>query len=214
MPLADPDKLNMEVKVYGQLAALGGEAQDTVTTLHYIRTNNPAAYSGAAFITAFHTHLKATWLAAVCEHWTWVKTTIRVINSPVEAEHEVAVDEDGALEQDALPGQNAVVMSKKSVYRGRKYAGRAFIAGIGEDSTTGNAIEVATAKPLWDALATKLKQSVTDANGIIFVPAILSRSLSDLGRDTDPAVVTMTQISNVICRSVLGSMDTRKSRVA
>ena len=210
MALADADKKNFEITVVGTYAALGGQAQNTFTPLAYRRTNFGAPFNATAVITAFHAQCKANWKLAVSANWSWVKTSIRCLNSPTELATEVTVGEVGAIAGDSLPGYACAVIHKGSSLRGRSFNGRCYIPGIGESSTTGNAL-TAGAQALFDALATDLKTGITDAGGVNYVPAILSRKLSDLV--IDPSVVVMTDTASTIARSVLGRLSSRKSTV-
>jgi hypothetical protein len=211
MPLIDTAKLNFEVIVKGSIAAEGGDAQVTINPLHYIRTNTPAAFSATAFITAFHTLVKADWRAFASLHWTWVSTSIRCINSPTEVAVEVAVGEAGLIAGQMSPSYVAGIISKRTPLRGRSHMGRLYVAGISEGNSDGNALSGA-AKTLLDTVATRLKTNVTDANGVIFAPAVLSRLKSNL--IIDPSTVYMTGLSNAVARSVLGRQSNRKSLVA
>lgn len=213
-PLADAAKLNFEVQVHGSTAAGGGQSQNTVTTLHYIRSVTGAAFNHAAFITAFHALVKPDWLAAVSLHWTWEKTTVRCLNSPIEGTVEEVVTDFGEVAGDGLPANVAVVMSKKSANRGRRYNGRAYIAGLAEGSTTLNSITAGASQTLFNTLATRLKTGFSDAGSNTYVPALFSRFLSTFDPDTDPSIIVMVPLTNVTARPILGSLNSRKSRVA
>lgn len=45
---------------------------------------------------------------------------------------------DGAITGEALPGQNALVLTHRTALRGRSYRGRTYICGLGEAQTQGN----------------------------------------------------------------------------
>lgn len=211
MALADGDKIHVEITVLGTLAALGGEAQNTATPLHYRRTAFPANINLANVITAFHAACKAEWKAAASVSWSWEKTVARVIDSPTEFATEIAVAEAGGVAGDMTPSFVAFVLSKRTVKRGRSFMGRCFVPGVAESSTTGNA-QTAGSQVLTDALAVQLSLPFTDADGNSFVPCVLSRVLSDL--EADPSDVEVTDIASVVARSVLGRQISRRSTVS
>lgn len=211
MPLADVDKIDFEVVIHGVTAALGGQAQNTLTPLHYRRTSFATAFSATAFITAFHTAVKTAWKDSVSVSWSWTKTSIRCLNSPTEVATEVTVGEAGSIAGDMSPSFVAGVFSKITAKRGRSYRGRFYLPGIAESSSTGNAI-TAGQLILHDALAALLDNTVTDAAALTYIPTVLSRTLSDLA--ADPASVVATPITSVVAKSVLGRLLSRKSPVS
>jgi len=210
MPLSDAQKQNFMVIVRGSLAAGGSESQNTVNILTYRRTAFPVAFSGTAFITAFHANSKANWKAAVSASWTWVSTEVRCIDDAVEPSTTVAVGEVGGVAGDALPSYCAMVISKLTAFRGRSYRGRLYLAGVPESGNVNNALN-AGHKILLDAVAVDGSALITDANANTFKPTVLSQKMSVL--TTSPATVLATDITSMTARQVLGRMSSRKTPV-
>ena len=209
MPLADVDKVHFEITVRGTLAALGGQSQSTVTPFHYIRTTFANPHLGANAIAAFHTACQAELLACCNLNWSWDRTTIRCLNSPTETEVTANVGLPGGIAGDMLPSYCAGIITKKTALRGRSYRGRSYIPGVPETGTTGNAA-TAGQLALYNALADKLDLPITAAPAITYIPAVLSRKLSNL--IADPSIVIATPILDCFARSVLGRLSSRKSR--
>lgn len=210
MPLTDAQKINFEVVIRGTLAAGGGEAQLTLTPLHYRRTNFSSAYSPTEFITAFHTAVKTNVKNSVSSAWNWDSTYVRCINSPTEATSIVTVDEAGAIIGDVQPGFVAQVLSKRTALRGRSYQGRLYLPGVPESATLANVVTAAQGL-LLDTLATSLGGSFTTAAGLTYSPQVLSRLLSNMV--ADPSTIVATDIASVVKRTVLGRLFSRKSTV-
>lgn len=211
MPLTDAQKIDFEIVVQGTLAALGGQAQQTITPLHYRRASFGSAYDAAQLLTAFHAAVQTQWLACCSVSWNWDLTKVRCLNSPTEAFVQSTVNLAGGIIGDMLPSYAAAVFHKASALRGRSYNGRMYLAGIPESGTTGNAL-TAGQKILTDALATVLDGPVTTAAGITYNPTVLSRKLSNLV--IDPSVIVATPVVLVTSRSVLGRLSSRRSTVA
>lgn len=210
MPLTDVQKLDFQVKLAGTLAADGGQSQDTVNLLYYRRTSISAPYSSGAFITALRNKFEASWLAVASASWNLDKLVVRCINSAIEAEVQATINLPGGVAGHALPGQNAMLISKRTALRGRSYMGRIYIPGVPESGSDGNALSAAH-KALLDTLATKLTETVTDGNLVTYVPTILSVAQSTL--TTDPATIIATPVNLMLARSILATMDSRRSKV-
>jgi len=211
MPLADNERIHFLLAVKGTLAALGGQAQQTVNMFTYRRDLFPAVYNPASLRAAFLAGVQADWLAATSVHWTFDSLDVRCLNDTVEPTSTSTVGVAGGIVGDACPGYTAMVISKVTALRGRFYRGRAYIAGVPESATTGNAI-TAGQQILLDALALDLNVAIVDADGNRYRPAVLSQSLSTL--TTSPATVVATDITSMIGRTVLGRMSSRHSKVS
>lgn len=209
MPVVDGNKVDFQVTVKGHLGAGGGQQQQTVNVLHYLRTSFATAFVATDFVTAFQAAIQAAWLAATSIKWNWDSTGIRCINGPDEAEVDVVINTPGGVAGDCEPGHVTMIIGKKTPLRGRKYQGRLFIAGVPESGNVDNALTNGH-KVLLDNLATALLGTITTGAGVAFVPTILSASSSNL--IADPSIVVATPINQFYARQIVGRMDSRASR--
>lgn len=209
--LNDAQRQHFQVVIKGTLAAAGGDSQQTRNILYYERTSFAVPFDASAFRTAFLAKVQAPWLAATSLVWTFDKLGVRCINSPNEAETESTIGVAGGVVGQALPGYAAMVISKRTSLRGRSWQGRVYVAGVPEDGSDGNGLNVAH-KALLDTLASKLLETVTDANNLTFVPIQLSGINSDL--TVEPATIAWQPLNQMIARTRLGTMMSRKSKVS
>jgi hypothetical protein len=211
MPIADNLKLDFQLVVEGTFAPGGGESQEINNVLTYRRTTTGNPHSNAAFITAWRTAIETAWLAAVSEHYDMDQLRIRCLNDAEDAYADTVVGSPGAIVGEALPGFNAMVISKRSAIRGRWAQGRIYICGIPEAGTTGNAL-TAGQLTLLTTLAAALNTAIVTAAGAnTYVPTIFSQEYSQIA--TNPTDVLATEQSTVEPQPVIGRMSSRRSRV-
>jgi hypothetical protein len=98
-----------------------------------------------------------------CLTWPTVATAIASMGNPV-----------GTFAGDPLPPQIALVLSKRTAFRGKSGRGRMFLCGMSEDGSTNGAPTVAQLNAA-NALAAVLKNSFTDlATGTTFDPVVVA----------------------------------------
>jgi len=212
MAIADNLKLNFQLVVEGTYAPGGGASQDVVNVFSFKRTTTSNPHSNSAFITAWRALVESTWLAAVSEHYDMDQLRIRCLDDAEDAYEDTVVGSPGTIAGEALPGFNAMVISKRSAIRGRWAQGRCYICGIQEAATTGNAL-TAGQLILLQALATDLNTAVvTAASANTYVPAIFSQTYSQI--QTNPTTVINTEQVVTEAQSVIGRMASRRSRVS
>jgi hypothetical protein len=138
------------------------------------------------------------------------KATIRCIDDPIEGFSESIVNEVGDVAGDCLPNYSAIVFSKRTANRGKRYRGRMYVAGIAEADNVNNAL-TAGAKTRADTLATALQTGVTDANGTIYKFAVNSPTLWN--RVAIPNIPFLTQTTSVLARKHVGRLGGRAAPV-
>lgn len=209
MPIPDNEKLHVEVKIFGELAALGMSVTQTVNLLHYRRTNNPVDLNLANFINAWQATVQASWLAAVSASWTLVKLGARCINDATDAGSEEVVGSVGGVAGECLPGFNNMLITKETALRGQSYRGRAFINGVPEGGVDGNTLTAAQLA-LLATLAGVLDNGFTDSDGNSFVPFLVSTSQSQL--EENPTEVIGTDITTCTAKDPVSVLRSRKAR--
>lgn len=210
MSIADGQKLHIEVKVSGTLAALGMATTPTVNILHYRRTNTPADLQLSSVVTAFQALVEASWLAAVSASWTWDATTARCINDATGGAHTEAITAPGDVTGECLPGFNNMLITKQTASRGRSYRGRVFINGVPESGVDGNTL-TAGQLTLLGTLAGKLDDGFTDADGNQFTPFLFSPTLSQI--EANPTEVLGVDITGCTAKDPVAVLRSRKARL-
>jgi len=212
MSIPDAQQLNFQVVVVGTLAAAGGQSQDVNNVFTFRRTTTVNPHSDAAFITAWRALVESTWLAAVSVDYNLDQLRIRCLNDAENAYADTVVNSPGTIVGQALPGFNAMVISKRSNVRGRWAQGRCYIAGIPESGSDGNELSAAQLA-LLAALATDLNTAVvTAAAANNYVPSIFSQTYSQI--ETNPTTIVATDQATVEAQGIIGRMSSRRSRVA
>lgn len=211
MPIPDNQMTRFEVVVTGTLASGGAQAQTTKNVFHYRRTNNPAEFNAANFRAALIAKFNAQWLAVASAAWNYDTLGVRCLNDAEHAESVSVVNTAGGIAGDAEPGQNAMLISKKSILRGRSNQGRMYLCGVPESGAAGNVI-TAGQLVLLQALAAKLLETVTDADGNQYVPCIFSRKNSVI--ETNPTNVVTVDIASLTAKSIIASMDSRHAKIS
>jgi hypothetical protein len=164
-----------------------------------------------AFLNAWETMVKAAWLDAVSVTWTMDSIRVRCINDIDDPYTELVVADPGTIVGEALPAQNSMVISKGSAIRGRWAQGRMHVAGVPESGSAGNAI-TAGQLTLLAALAVLLNTNVVVAGGNAYRPFIFSQRYSQI-TETPTDVVGNDQ-TTMVARSIIGSMDSRRTKVS
>jgi len=198
-----------EIQMKGTLAAMGSTSKNTMAVHHYRLGLIVLPPTKTALETAFNAGVAAAFLAAANSRYTQSETTVRWIDEATDAPQSFARAGVGAIATDALPTDVTVSMLLRTAKRGRNYRGAKRYAAVNEIDTTG---DVLTGAGLvrWQALQTAVFASITDGLGNVWVPSVLSTSLSILA--TNPTTVVANDVTQCLLNKTIGTM--RKRRVA
>lgn len=198
-----------ELIVHGTLAAAGSDSQVCLNIFHFRRTAtaiDPVKASiAAAFDTAFMQNLEPL----VADTYSWASIGVRYPEDAEDSEVLVAPAGSavGSVGTDRVPDHVAVSMLLRTSKRGRSYRGAKRFAAIPVADTEGDII-VAGKQAAWTALAASLLAGFTDSDGNVWVPFVLSRTLSQLL--VNPTDLVGSDVTQVLLNKNLGSMNSRK----
>jgi len=209
MPIPLNQVLTAQILVKANLAAAGGQAKNVQTTFTYRRQATTVAPTKAALVTAFAAGPYAAMLAAFNVGYENGSAWVRWLEDADNPTTTISLAGVGAIATDRAPSYNAVYMLLRTGVRGRKYRSSRHFPAVNEIDTTG---DVLTGAGLvrWQAVQTALLANLTDATGNVWVPCVVSASLSQLR--TNPTTVVRNDVTEVILDLTLGTMRKRKVR--
>jgi hypothetical protein len=196
-----------EVIIHGSQAAGGSTVTPALNRFYYRQTGGPAAVL-SALVTAFATALLTPLAAAANARWSANNISARLVNDPLAAETITASAVVGAIATDPQPSENSVVVNLYSGTRGRSGRGFKHYPGVNEADTTADVIVGGLAR--WQAVRDASKAVLTDANGTIYTPFLLSPSWSNLTKA--PTQIYGVNVSAAKLNIRVATMKRRKSK--
>jgi len=121
----------------------------------------------SSFASDFWDFIKTSWIACASGELSFFKIRTAVMGHPevLPEEFLITPNEVGSVGGESLPSTNAVVITVKSRFGGKRGRGRKYIAGVGE-SLSQNSVLTAGGLVLFDALAAKLVGTQDPVGGL------------------------------------------------
>lgn len=214
--LGDVDKpYFLEVVLRGHVVDSNDREIPAINIFHFHRLDNTPTYAPGDLVGLVQAVLKDPLLSATNVRYHIEQWEERPIDDPAAASFVIPDPDAGAIGNDAsaYANQSAVYMLIRTGYRGKSYKGSKHFAGIDEAHVTRDEL-VTTGLGLWqnvrNALRTFISAPLTDDNGNIWYPFVLSRELSSLGPTDIPAVVSGADWDSVELNLTVGTMKGRK----
>jgi len=198
----------VEIVVRGFMAAGGSSVTPAINVWHFRRTVLSSTLSKTQINTAFQAAIVAAHLAAANVRYTPSNLTIRFIEDAVDFPNLFSVAGVGAVATAGSPSDDAIVLYLQSGLRGRAYRGFKHMAGCNEIDTTEDVLTGA-GLARWVTLKNAVAAGFTDAGGNIWVPSIVSPSLSTMREN--PTTVVANDAITVSLDTVVGTMRRRKA---
>lgn len=198
-----------ELIVHGEMAAGGSDAQVCLNVYHFRRTAVSIDPVKANIAAAFDTAVLQGIIPLVSSDYSWSSVGVRYIEDAEDNEVLVtpAGGHVGTVATDRCKNGDSVSMLLRSAKRGRNYRGRKAIAGICEADTTKDLIAAAK-QAAWAAVAASIQAGFTDSDGNVWVPYVVSRSLSQL--KVNPTTLVGADVTQVLLNLNLGTQNSRK----
>lgn len=163
----------MAVNDIYQLTVRGTLFSQTILNVLYYRESVSAGSTGqAALATAADSTLGAAWRTALSQDFTYNDVTAQKI-FPLPVMYPTTVGTGtgiGSVASGAQPSEVAVVITKRTAFAGRKYRGRAFIAGATISQVTGD-ILTGPGVTAMGGIATAIASALT-SGGYTFTPIV------------------------------------------
>lgn len=196
-----------EIIMQGTLAALGSNSKNVASVFHYRLSLITAPPTKSALDTVFNTNVGGALLAAYNVRYTQSQDQVRYLNDATDNAQTFAHAGPGAIATDPLPSDNCVSLLLRTALRGRNYRGAKRFPAANEIDTTGDVLTGA-GLARWQTVQTAVFANLTDALGNVWVPSVLSRSLSQLL--INPVTVVANDVTQVLLNKNLGIMRKRK----
>lgn len=213
MPTAVGNPANpnfVEIAVIGHVVNNDGITnKNIVNVYHYRRSAGGVVPSNANVEAAFAALIKPNYAACLSVALVGDDVRTRFLDDP---SFPVAPSGDtfpGGLSGDNAPTCESAYVKVRSNIRGKNYRGSKHFSPIAESSTLNQELTI-TAIGLFSALAVALFTNFTDADGNVWRPIILSRTLSNL--TTSPASITYGDVIFAQASKTIGTMRHRKEK--
>lgn len=208
MPIADSAKHVAEITVKGIAAAGGSNAKPTYNVFHFRRTTTASALSKANIATAWEASIGAAMEGALNIDYSATEITIRMIDDGDDMPSSQVVALAGTAAGERLPIHACVTMHLYTALRGQNYRGRKHFSPASEGDTTDD-ILVGAGLTAWQALRDAILAGFTDSDGNVWVPVVVSASLSQLS--VNPTTVIRNDVTSVVLNKNVGSINRRKA---
>lgn len=209
MPIAPALISVAEVITFGHAAAGGSNITPSLNNFCFRRGSTVPVLDKTALKNIFVTNVLTPLLAAMNVRYTCDYLTVRWVDDALDVPLSFAIALPGAIATDSLPSDDAVYYLYRTGLRGRNYRGAKHFGPASEVDTTADVLTGA-GLARWQTVQTALAASNTDANGNVWAPAVLSRSLSQLR--TNPTTVVANNVQQVLLDLNIGTMRHRRSR--
>ena len=210
MPIPDAQKTVCEIQMQGRSDSGGGDVKNFSFIFHYRRTAIIIPPVKASLDAVFQAGPGVNIVAALNNRYTQMRNTLRWVNDAFDPPVPFAHVPVGGVAGDGLSTLLAVYMLFRSNYRGKSFRGAKHFGPMSEaDSTAlGDDVLNAAAIARFNTISAALAAPLVDADGNNWVLTILSRALSSI--DTNPTVVTTTDVSVILLNTRLGRMKRRQ----
>lgn len=207
MPIADNLKTVAEITLKGSCAAGGSTVKPVANVYHFKRTTVVNPWSLANIEAAFMTAVGNLATAALNVDYTETACVVRSVDDATDLGLSTVETNPGLVAGDRLQLSDTVMVLLRSSTRGASYRGRKHFSPISETHTT-EEIMSAAGIAAWDGVAAAILGGFTDANGNVWLPYVLSKTLSQLG--TNPTNVVGDVITSVLARRTIGTLRRRR----
>jgi len=207
IPLAD--QKHVELQMIGSCAAPGAVTKAMELVFNFRRTAVVNPVVKVNIQTAFQASIGAAILAAANEDYTQSANKVRIIDDALDSFSSSAQAGVGAIAGDRLPTYCAICFPMQTGVRGRFAQGSKHVGPVTESDTL-NDILTGAAVTRWTAVATAIQAGFTDADGNIWVPAVVSRKYSTL--NANPTTVISNDVISTLLNLNVGRLSRRKQK--
>lgn len=210
MPIPLTSIETVEIQSRGLIASGGSTSKATNFTYHFRRTSTAGAITHAAIDTAFQAAVGVPQAAALNARWSQHSNSVRYVDDALDAPVFFSHVLVGGVAGDSMSTIMSVYLLLRTGLRGKSYRGCKHLAPASEADTTAATDDILNAAALarFGALGSAILAGFTDANGNVWVPVILSKTLSQLL--VNPTTVVKTDVTSVLVNKRLGRMKRRQ----
>lgn len=210
MAIPDADKKNYMIHVYGTAADGGAGVKPAQNIFTYRRLSTGPAINKSSLNTIFQTDVMAALLLAMNVRYTPSNLTIRNLDDFNDNETTFTVAGVGAIATDSLATDSCVSLLLRTAKRGRNYRGAKHFSPASEADTTDD-ILTGTGLANWQAVRDIIASDLTDSDGNVWRPTVVSRNLSVFTL-LPLASVAAEDVTEVLLNLNIGTMRRRRGR--
>lgn len=210
MPIPLASVNTVEWILQGLIASGGSNSKNTVNVFHFRRTATAVDPSKSAINTILTTNILTPLALALNNRWSAVHSTVRYVNDATDAPQLFSQSAVGAVTGDGLSSLTAIFILQKSGLRGKNYRGGKHFGPLSEADVTAAADDILNAAAItrFAAVVSAMQAANTDSTGNIWVPTILSRSLSQL--TVNPTTVITNDVASTLLNKRIGRLKKRE----
>lgn len=215
-----PPNTYVQIVASGTLAAAGSGTKNVANVFIYKRTSTTFALSNPLVEAAFNAAVMVPYLAAANARYSQTGTTVRQIDDAASLATNVVRSGVGAIATASFPDYVAVCFRLYTALRGRSWRGSKHFAAPSEADTTGD-ILTGAGLALWQAVGVALAANLTDANGNIWVPQVMSfystpvkgqPKVINTQLTINPTIIGTQPVTAVVLNKTVGIMRRRKTK--
>lgn len=210
MPISPSLITHAEITINGTVSSAGGNSRPSQSVWHYRRVSTAPVLSKLALKTIFNTTVMVPLIACLSIRYSGQTVFVRWLDDAQDANQSFTGVNAGAIIGDSMPTNVSVFLLMGTGLRGKNFRGSKKLFPIGESATTVATDDILNAGALtyFGTLATGALANLTDTNGNVWTPCVLSRKLSQLR--VNPTNVITNDITSVAVRKSLGHMRHRQ----
>lgn len=210
MPIPDNQKFTVEIALIGSIPTGGSNIVPTVNVFHFSRTTTVNPFNKVNIAGAFDTTVGAAIANALNAVWAASKETVRAIDDADDLPTDVASTLAGAVAGDRMTTINAAYLRIRTGLRGKHYRGSKHLGPLSESDTTTPNEDIFNAGAIsnFGSVSTAIMAGFTDADGNVWVPVVLSRSISQLR--VNPTTVIINPMASCTLNKRVGRLRRRE----
>lgn len=200
----------VEIVIQGTVPTTGSGTKNIYNVFHYqYSAGGGGPASAQAVGNAFVAAVWAAIAAQLSVAYTGVACLARYLDDATQQFVTCNVPASGALAGARLPTTSTVVFLLRSNTRGKNYRGSKKFGPIQEAQQLNDELTVAGATA-WTTVGTNLPISITAVGGAVYLPCVLSRSLSQLRKN--PTQIQTSLVNSALLNKTLGTLRRRKEK--
>ena len=210
MALPSTSMYVIEIQTRGIIASGGGGSKNTNFSFVFKRfaTTNPINKS--VIDSAFDAAIVDVLGDALNNRWLQSSNSVRYVDDALDAPIYFSHAKAGQIAGDSMPSHQSVYLLLRTGIRGKSYRGSKHLAPASESDTTGANSDVLNAGAItnYGNVASAILAGFTDSNGNVWVPQVLSRTLSQL--TVNPTTVVSNSVTQIMVNKRIGRMKRRQ----
>lgn len=212
MPIAPGLIMYAEVILHGRIASAGSDSKNTTNVFHYRRTVTGNPLSKVVLDNSFQSDVIPNIANALNARWTQTGNSIRWIDDATDGPIMYPHSSPGMIVGDSMPMMNTVYLLLRTNLRGRHYRGNKKFGPLSESDTTSLTDDILNTAAIarWTTLATGLMTGLPDGSGGVWVPVVISKTLSQM--IVNPTTIVGNDVVAVNLNKRIGRLKRREAK--